>query len=98
MLQPSHVFEAEGEQLRTLKLALSPWRPHVAIALATMLQGKFLRNALGDIYFALETINAGIRRVWDCHNTAHTASYHLHLEHRHVDGLSTACQVFLVGL
>lgn len=59
-LQSPDIFQAQGEQLGTFKLARGPWGPHVAITFAAMLEGQILWDALGNVYFLFQAVDAGI--------------------------------------
>ena len=59
-LQSSNVFEAESKEFSTFELACGPWRSHVAIALAAMLEGKVFGDAFSDIYLLFQAVDAGI--------------------------------------
>ena len=59
-LQSPDIFQAECEELGTFQLACGPWRAHVAIAFAAMLEGQVLWDAFSNVYFLFQAVDAGI--------------------------------------
>ena len=67
---------------------MSPGRPQIAIAFTTMLHNQLLRDALSDINLGFETVDAGVRLIWNHQYTADAAATKLFVR---MDEILTFC-------
>ena len=80
-----NVLEAHLKQLRRLQLTSHPWWPRVPITLAAVVQDHCLADALSNVDFGLDAVQARVRLVRLHGNAANAATDHRLLEHRLLD-------------
>ena len=69
------IFETKSQQLSAFKLAQGPGWPVVSIAVATVVQHKWFRDAFSNINLALQAVNTSICRVGFCYQSTDTTAY-----------------------
>ena len=60
LLQSFDIFEAQSQELRTLKLTCCPWRSLISVALSAVVQSTILLNAFCDVNLPFKTVDAGV--------------------------------------